>query len=106
MAERPAALGTLLAAAPLVTAVLLLVTAVGPCRAPLHALACLPRLGNPWPELEKYAASIDLAGAEDVLHSHIPYGGWRRAWEEYQASRMARHVSSLFAVIARGAHAL
>ncbi|KAL4419001.1 hypothetical protein ABPG77_000866 [Micractinium sp. CCAP 211/92] len=44
------------------------------------------RLGNPWPELEAYAASIDLAGAEDVLHSHIPYAAllikaaqqWRR----------------------------
>ncbi|PSC68884.1 NEDD8-activating enzyme E1 regulatory subunit [Micractinium conductrix] len=31
------------------------------------------RLGNPWPELAAYAASVELAGMEDVAHSHVPY---------------------------------
>lgn len=31
------------------------------------------RLGHPWAALAEYASSTDLATAEDVLHSHIPY---------------------------------
>jgi len=32
------------------------------------------RLANPWPELAAYIESLDLATAEDHVHSHIPYG--------------------------------
>ena len=38
------------------------------------------RLANPWTQLAAYAASIDLATAEDHVHSHIPYGA--TPWEQ------------------------
>ena len=28
---------------------------------------------DPWPELEAYADSIDLAAVEEVVHQHVPY---------------------------------
>ncbi|KAG6404804.1 hypothetical protein SASPL_132380 [Salvia splendens] len=31
------------------------------------------RLNNPWPELRRYAESIDLDTADPVAHKHIPY---------------------------------
>ncbi|EFN59362.1 hypothetical protein CHLNCDRAFT_137823 [Chlorella variabilis] len=31
------------------------------------------RLSNPWPELARYVEGVDLASAEDQLHSHVPY---------------------------------
>ena len=45
-----------------------------PCYAmPCHACPCR-RLADPWPELAAYVDSLDLATAEDHVHSHIPYG--------------------------------
>lgn len=32
------------------------------------------RLHQPWPELAEYAASIDLASADEHTHRHTPYG--------------------------------
>ena len=32
------------------------------------------RLAAPWPELETYAASIDLDALDDIHHKHVPYG--------------------------------
>ena len=38
------------------------------------------RLAAPWPALATYAASLDLGGVEDQVHSHIPYGKGRLGW--------------------------
>ena len=29
---------------------------------------------DPWPELEAFANSIDLATVDDNIHQHVPYG--------------------------------
>lgn len=44
------------------------------------------RLLNPWPELEQYAESVDLAACDDMTHKHVPWvvlvlqalAAWRR----------------------------
>lgn len=32
------------------------------------------RLGQPWPALQAFAESFDLATLDDVTHRHLPYG--------------------------------
>jgi hypothetical protein len=32
------------------------------------------RITCPWPELEEYAGSFDLATLDDQHHKHVPYG--------------------------------
>lgn len=32
------------------------------------------RLGNPWPELQTLADSIDLDTCDDITHKHTPWG--------------------------------
>ena len=32
------------------------------------------RLGDPWPELQQFADSLDLNTVENIVHKHIPYG--------------------------------
>lgn len=32
------------------------------------------RFHQPWPELQRFADSIDLASADDITHKHVPYG--------------------------------
>ena len=38
------------------------------------------RLHAPWPQLQQFANSLDLATADDVMHKHIPYGAYLSAW--------------------------
>ena len=45
-----------------------------PCHPSTHSAVDDLRLSAPWPELQAYADSIDLATVSGHVHSHIPYG--------------------------------
>lgn len=47
------------------------------------------RLSQPWPALEAYAHSFEMATLDDVTHKHVPYGASHLAKDSRQGSACA-----------------